>query len=79
MSKREEAIAKMNGIQVFKCPSRAEDFGRAFWGCKIALQAFLKCCRKVCGKLRRLTTEQEALMEEVKNRLAVLRIQQRAA
>ena len=69
---REESVAQMMAIQVFECPSLAEKFGRAFWGCKKALRAFLRCCRKVCGNLKRLTQEQKQLMEKVKDALEIV-------
>ena len=75
-----ETVAKVKAIKVFENTSLAKYYGEeGFWRCKKALQAFLNCCRKACGKQRRLTPEQEKLMEEVKNALAVLKRQEKAA
>ena len=67
---RPESIAVAQALIVFFYPKA--EYGKEFWESILALQTFIKHCRKSCKQKKYLSKEHDDLLERAKNQLDVL-------
>ena len=65
-----KSIAGAQALIVFFNPKA--EYGKEFWESILALQTFIKHCRKSCKKMEYLSKEHDDLLERAKNQLDVL-------